>query len=194
MKRIILILIFSAFLIKGKAQSTNNLVFYPDPFVTTATITYTLATTDTVTLEIYDLTGKIQSTILNDSIIAAGTYTINYTPTNLTKGVYLLTFITKHGTINRKIIYQPSASAIQTINAQNLVFQIYPNPASNSISINYSDLKRIEILDLNGRVIKTFIASDKTISVSDIPNGEYIIHVYSEQNELIATEKLFKTE
>ena len=192
MKQIILIIVFSTFLIKVKAQSSNNLIFYPDPFVTTATITYTLAATDTVTLKIYDIIGKVESTLLNDSIISAGTYTINYTPTNLSAGVYFLTFITKHGTINKKVIYQGSASAIQTIGTPISVFQIYPNPINNSVSINYSGLKRIEILDLSGRIIESLTTYEKTVSVADIHTGEYIIRVYSEQNKLIVTEKLFK--
>jgi hypothetical protein len=189
MKRILLITIFSFLLLKGKAQLSIS----PNPFSTTAIITYTLANTDSVTLEVVDVTGQIKNKIINDSIISVGTYTISYYPTNLSAGIYFISLITKQGTTVKKFIYQGSATSIQNISIENPTFKIYPNPTGKSINVNYEGLKRIEIIDLNGRIIKTISSSNKNISIEDIKAGEYFINVYFE-NKLIASEKLFKTE
>jgi|GEM_PF-6834907 len=68
---------------------------------------------------------------------------------------------------------------------------IYPNPVCNTLIINYEGFKRIEIIDLNGKIIKTVSTLDKSISVEGIKADEYIINVYSE-NGLLTTDKLFK--
>ena len=189
MMRLLLFTLFSFLLLKGKAQLSIS----PNPFSTKAIITYTLANTDTVTLEVVSVTGQIKNKIINDSIISVGTYTISYYPTNLSAGIYFISLITKHGTTAKKFVYQGSPSSIQNISTENSTFKIYPNPAGKSLNVNYAGLKRIEIIDLNCKIIKSVSTSDKTISIEDLKIGEYFINVYSE-NKLIYSEKLFKTE
>ncbi|MFA6128037.1 MAG: T9SS type A sorting domain-containing protein [Bacteroidales bacterium] len=63
--------------------------------------------------------------------------------------------------------------------------RIYPNPASDQILIdcgNQSDIIRIRITDLQGRVLRSFMESGPTckISAGDLPNGIYVIQVQSD--------------
>jgi hypothetical protein len=190
MKQVLLIIVFSFVFLKSTAQ----LSVYPNPFSVTVTITYSLSSNDTITLEVTDLVGQIKDKIINDSVVSMGTYTINYHPTNLSAGMYFIALITKHeGTTAKKIIYQGSASFIQNISSQNSSLFIYPNPTIKLINVNYTGLKRIEIIDLNCKNIKSVSTSDKTISIEDIKTGEYFINVYSE-NKLLITEKFLKFE
>jgi hypothetical protein len=190
MKRLTLFILFSCSLVKGKAQLT----IYPNPFSLTTTIAYSISTTDTVTLEVIDMLGQIKEKLINDSVVNIGTYTIGYHPTNLSAGIYFISLITKHGaTITKKIIYQGSASTIQSISNQNSIHLIYPNPANKIITVNYEGVKRIEIIDFNGRIIKTISTPDKSVSIEEIKVGEYFITVYFE-NKLVASQKILKTE
>lgn len=50
---------------------------------------------------------------------------------------------------------------------------IYPNPTSDFIHINYDDLSRVEIYDLHGVLQK--ISSDEQIYISDLRKGVYIV-------------------
>ena len=187
MKRIVLFFIFSALLYKGKAQ----LSIYPNPYTTQTTLSFSLAATDTATLKVYDLTGQLKATLLQDSVLNAGTHAIIYVPSGLAKGVYFFSLQAGGKTSNQKGIYQGAAgiNAVENNPAQVL---IYPNPTQNVININYPGLKRIEILDVNGKLITSFNTSEKTISVSDIRPGEYSVRIYSAQNTLLSTQKLVK--
>jgi photosystem II stability/assembly factor-like uncharacterized protein len=58
-------------------------------------------------------------------------------------------------------------------------FEIYPNPALNDISIEYSQDAIIEILNIQGQPEETITTFGKktTIDVSAFPNGVYIVEV-----------------
>ncbi|GHV65257.1 hypothetical protein FACS1894199_05480 [Bacteroidia bacterium] len=59
---------------------------------------------------------------------------------------------------------------------------IYPNPAYNSVTFEdtaWPEMRKYEILDLNGRLWKTFPATGvrTTVDISDFPAGLYIVNV-----------------
>jgi hypothetical protein len=82
MKRLILLIFFCALLIKGIAQP-SMLAVSPITFSTSITITFTVPTTDTVILiALKDIGTHTVSTtptkiFINDSVMNAGTYTVN---------------------------------------------------------------------------------------------------------------------
>jgi len=63
-------------------------------------------------------------------------------------------------------------------------FKVFPNPTHDYLTIegnlpkNISEAK-IQISDLNGRVLKTDLYSDfsKTINIVDLPNGMYLLEL-----------------
>ena len=65
-----------------------------------------------------------------------------------------------------------------SISDNNLSSQIslYPNPANNELNIN-SDLefKKHEVLDLSGRVILELRGDQTTVSLTDLPEGNYLL-------------------
>lgn len=69
-----------------------------------------------------------------------------------------------------------SEATIVGINAfSKIEFSIYPNPTSGSITINAKDIHKIEVIDMQGRVI--YIGKKTEIDLSAQPNGLYIIKV-----------------
>ncbi|SHK09866.1 T9SS type A sorting domain-containing protein [Epilithonimonas mollis] len=68
--------------------------------------------------------------------------------------------------------------------------RLYPNPAKDFI--NFSDeVSNIKITDLSGKVIKQIPNSEKSINVSKLMKGTYIITAVSKSGELI-TKKFIK--
>ncbi|MBI2794947.1 MAG: T9SS type A sorting domain-containing protein [Ignavibacteria bacterium] len=73
-------------------------------------------------------------------------------------------------------------NAVQTSVEENdniEVLRLWPNPATSEISI-YSDLgtgNEVDILDINGRVVKNLVMASplQTISISDLPSGIFIV-------------------
>jgi len=76
-----------------------------------------------------------------------------------------------------------SISTIMDFNSIDSSFSIYPNPATNIITIETPPLSIIEILNIDGQLIKTCKASgNKTdIDVSNFPSGVYVVVVKTEK-------------
>lgn len=72
-------------------------------------------------------------------------------------------------------------------------FVVYPNPAKDVLNITNSnnvDIKNISITDLNGRVVKSQVASFTQINVSDLNAGVYFLTI--EASEGKTTKKFIK--
>lgn len=63
---------------------------YPNPFNPITQITFTLPEESKVTLRVYDITGRLISTLVNETRLS-GLYTEEFNGTNLASGVYFLT-------------------------------------------------------------------------------------------------------
>lgn len=72
--------------------------------------------------------------------------------------------------------------ATQEVNS-NFV-QIYPNPVKNTLNISSdSKLNSFKIFDLSGRILKkgNFESGNKTVDVSALINGNYIIEIETDK-------------
>jgi hypothetical protein len=63
---------------------------YPNPFNPTTNIRFTLRQRGQVSLKIYDLAGRLVETLVND-VLAVGTYSVDWKPSNLASGTYFYT-------------------------------------------------------------------------------------------------------
>lgn len=94
-------------------------------------------------------------------------------------------------------IYEYYEESISTdINSTNKVtFNMYPNPASESVTIEGDDLNGayIYVMNIAGQnaVSEESNSTSKTLNVSDLPTGTYIVLIKKE-GEIIASEKLIK--
>ncbi|KPH11217.1 S8 family peptidase [Chryseobacterium sp. ERMR1:04] len=86
----------------------------------------------------------------------------------------------------------PTLSAKNT-NVAPLKIEIYPNPASNSISVRSQENKNIdfEIINMAGQsVLKSSTSSDRKLNISELPKGTYIINATDGQRRVV--EKFIK--
>lgn len=69
---------------------------------------------------------------------------------------------------------------------ENRGFEMYPNPANESVEIVFADIERVagqplQIMDLNGKVLKTQPldgeVSELLLDVSDLPKGIYLVKI-----------------
>lgn len=74
--------------------------------------------------------------------------------------------------------------------------KIYPNPAKDVINLSASNnfnLSKLEIIDINGRLIKSISIENMTrneINISELQKGLYLINIYS--NDGMITKKILK--
>lgn len=73
-------------------------------------------------------------------------------------------------------------------------FTAYPNPVSDVFSIRKGanqEVARVELFDLTGKKVKSFGKSTENLSVSELPQGIYLIKIQSDSGKL-TTQKLIK--
>jgi len=97
-----------------------------------------------------------------------------------------------HGYFVNNPIWTPSAVAlicqVSSIENNNVLsnVKLYPNPASHTITIEFSDMQsrqQIQIYNANGQLVKAVAAySQVPIDVSDLPSGLYLIQMENERN------------
>lgn len=74
--------------------------------------------------------------------------------------------------------------------------KLYPNPTTDVINIsaaNRLNLTRLEIVDMNGRIVKSMSienVSKKNINISELNSGLYLINIYSTDGK--ATKRIIK--
>ena len=75
-------------------------------------------------------------------------------------------------------------------------FNLYPNPATNEFSINYSGIEgvKIEIADVLGKKVKEVKLNSNTqkISMDEIPAGVYFISLLNAGGKKLVIRKLVK--
>jgi PKD repeat protein len=98
----------------------------------------------------------------------------------------------KLSNLSINVVAPPILTAID--NQENLKSEvnIYPNPASNTITITNSKIKlsQINIIDVTGKSIKTITKNKNAIDISDLSNGIYFIQIISDKE--IITKKFIK--
>ena len=78
----------------------------PNPFSTTTTISYSLPSSGNVSLKVFDVTGKIVTTLAN-GYQRSGSYSLApFIPRSLSSGIYLLKLETESGTTTSKLIVE----------------------------------------------------------------------------------------
>lgn len=77
---------------------------YPNPFNPSTNISYNIPKTATVNLSVYDITGSLVEYLISGKQ-NSGLYTIQWQPTNLSSGVYLLRLDINGQSFNKKMMY-----------------------------------------------------------------------------------------
>lgn len=84
-----------------------------------------------------------------------------------------------------------NTSIIDHKTTDNITISPYPNPASNSFSLNgmnINDVGALFLVDVNGKQYDIKVAT--RMDVSTLPNGIYLLKVYNRSKELIQSTKL----
>lgn len=67
---------------------------------------------------------------------------------------------------------------------------MYPNPTSDLLTISFEEEINITVANLQGQIIKRIKTDTKTISLSGLATGIYIVSVFNKDNKLLTTRKI----
>lgn len=64
-------------------------------------------------------------------------------------------------------------------------FEVFPNPVRETANILLKELnaEKLELIDLSGRLVKSFSVKEKALNFSDVSNGVYFIRVTTTKQE-----------
>ncbi len=87
-----------------------------------------------------------------------------------------------------------SAFAQMEKRTDNGMISIYPNPATEYITVSNEDaVKNIVLYNMVGRKMRTFtIEKGERYEIGDLPNGLYVVQLFSKTNKVLTTQRLTK--
>lgn len=177
-------------------SAQNNISISPNPMEDSAIIHFDLDKTDTITLQVFDVIGTTKKTLFNSTILPSGSYYINLKSDSLLDGLYIIRFQNGFG---KNSTYNIIKKSLQAENKNPLFAAIsaYPNPVSESVTISNlppNGLKTITILDIAGKIVKTYTtnSSSKSCSLKELLSGVYFIVITNDKKEKINTLKIIK--
>lgn len=77
---------------------------YPNPFNPSTKINFDMPKNGNVTLKVYDITGKLVSTVINNEFVSAGTKQVEFNAANLASGVYYYTLEASNWKETKKMV------------------------------------------------------------------------------------------
>jgi hypothetical protein len=74
------------------------------------------------------------------------------------------------------------------------VIAAYPNPFENDLYIQTKNAERVELLNINGNVVRSFevLGEEVKANTDDISAGIYLLRVIADNGNVIYTQKLIK--
>lgn len=144
-----------------KMESTTNIAFTT---IETGTLTLVFGSTYTGAVSVDSISYNPASGIVNVTL-AIGFHTIKKIGTN-----YLFYMNVVYNTTG---INSPEVSD----------FKLFPNPVISSLTISTNaNIKRVDIYSLTGILVKRIETTIKTIDMSQLSSGSYLVKVYNGQN------------
>jgi hypothetical protein len=121
-------------------------------------------------------TGDTTALVCDDFTWYGIDYTTSGTPTHI-----LTNSVGCDSTLTLNLTIEDCTGIKENLN--NLQVLIYPNPATNNLTIETSPQAIIEITNIQGQLIKTIVAigNKTTIDVSALPSGVYVVEVNMEK-------------
>ncbi len=109
-----------------------------------------------------------------------------------TSGVYTFNFINPSGTtVSTYNSTAPCKISTATNEVESTEFMVYPNPASESISVSLqntlksSDIKNVAIFNVSGQMVFNASSFQEKISTSHFPTGLYFMHLKTDRQVLV---------
>lgn len=133
--------------------------------------------------------------VLNDSVIRViSNYNIssNYNDNNLNIVAFIYDTLSFEVMQVEQIGIQSTVTNIKS-NSKEYNIILSPNPTNSNLSIRSSgDYNGVKIVNLFGQTVSSFEDKTSIVSVSDLSNGIYFIHLFDKKGNLLKSEKFIK--
>ncbi len=90
--------------LQSRAQAEDKLTAFPNPFTNYVTLSFKVSQSGPVTLRLYDMRGKLLSTIFSAMVQKGIQQQVSFNGRNLPAGIYITRLQTESGLIERKLL------------------------------------------------------------------------------------------
>jgi hypothetical protein len=168
-------------------SKSQTVIVNPNPFDQSTLASFTLASNDTVTMQIVNSIGQIIYSPYLNTYLSAGIYNDSILLNNFPPGIYYLFFKTNLGGIITTKLVKQGPLGIKQIAGLPLL-SVYPNPVSDYLIIvnPQSEKLLISITDSEGRIIYKSTEENKSeikVEIDGFCNGVYFIKFQSADYE-----------
>jgi len=89
------------------------------------------------------------------------------------------------GMMGQFLVTDPTS--IESLNNKEFGLTIFPNPARGNIQLKYTNLniQNIQLINLAGKVIRTFPSESKTLDVSSVMAGIYFLNIKAKEGKIV---------
>lgn len=185
-KVLFLIVVLSFFSKKIFPSNGDTLIVNPNPFDSVAVIQFTISSSDSIWVDIFNVTGNIIKTYYNGTVLSSGTYSLNFNGDTLPSGIYFVRLKINSTAIQSvKLIKEANMLGLN----ENTLFknlQLYPNPTASFLNIvdeqNQFQNSIIEIKNYLGQVV-LHTSFNSQINVFNLSEGMYFLTVQNRGNK-----------
>jgi hypothetical protein len=117
---------------------------------------------------------------------------VNIRGVNFNQGNSILINHWKDGNLNYtapsdSVFYCDTLTSLLERKNERIDFDVFPNPVRETANLSLKELnaEKIQLIDISGRVIKSFSTKEKELNFSDVSNGVYFIRVTTTKQEQI---------
>ncbi len=95
-------------------------------------------------------------------------------------------------TINFTVVVRDITSSTSSLQARDI--RVFPNPASNYLMLTeYSQISRVDLYSMLGRRMQSFeIVDDRSLDISELPDGMYLVNLIDRFGRPVKTTRLLK--
>lgn len=126
----------------------------------------------------------------NGMAIDAATGVFTWTPETIQIGSYSVGVTVSDGDLNATETITIIVSDVLGLGVVNAI-QVYPNPTADFIQINSDQVKVVNIINMNGKLVKTSQATEK-IDMSGLSNGVFILNLIDAKGDVVSTNRIVK--
>ncbi len=180
-----------ALLISGAVHAqTFTYVDIPGTFCTNALISFDLTTSDQVSLDVYDHTGIRVMAFMESKTLAAGHYEVTLPGEGLASDTYTIRYSDTRTLVVRQVLKACTTGIADEQASASIA--AFPNPAQDMITIPIKGTKQIVFANLSGRICKSLVTEEKSISISDLAAGNYILSIFDHSGQRLTSELVTK--
>jgi hypothetical protein len=191
MKTNLLVFTFSILVLITRGQTLrDSLIASPNIFSQRTLVSYTIATNDTISINIYNTLGISLVALRTDFVFSAGVYQDSLIMDNFPDGMYLILMKNKRKNLKNVRVIKAIGTNIQK-SENNSEVKIYPNPSKDILNVDFGTFEtqkiKLNIIDNLGQVVYSLNNANpkEEIDLSFLASGVYYLRIESDDNQKI---------